>query len=58
METRQVVFQTAFFGVSVVIAEDKGPQSQWAVVLLSLFTSDGFSFSTLYTRVLCKVYDG
>ena len=57
METRQVFFQTAFFGVSVVIAEDKGLQSQWAVVFLSLFTSDGF-FSTLYTRVLCKVYDG
>ena len=44
METRQVVFQTAFFGVSVVIAEDKGLQSQWALVLLSLFNSDGFSF--------------
>lgn len=44
METRPVVFQTGFFGVSVVIVEDEGLQSQWALVFLSLFNSDGFSF--------------
>ena len=41
MEARPVVLQTGF---SVVIAEDKGLQSWWALVLLSLFNSGGFSF--------------